>query len=497
MEKEDIFLTVIRSYERITLAVIVALILFCAGTLTVLNHLGKTEEQARNVKNQRASDYVSSLYREAETVSHAVQHFAVKACTNDVLKQMRHVVAVNPHIRSVNIYQGKGAGCSSLEGSMPPRDATYSERHIPFYTIMKQENGYIYYMVYFSSPESLIGVAINGYFVREALRYISPDAAFFPLQDFMELSPQGYGWKSTHYPFVLVSADVVTIRSLFINSIPLIFFILSISLLAGWLTYVSTGLINTPRFALKYYLHKKRFYPLYQPVISTRDRKIAGLEILMRCASKAGDETSPALFIPLAEKSGMIGDLTLQMLSKVRDDFALLSDRGLYIAVNITSDIIECPATFCELLKFAKHAQRCGLDVLAEITERQSFSLTAPLLEKLAQLREAGLRIAIDDFGTGYSNLSSIMQLNPDYLKIDKDFTGYSMAGGVSEAVLESVLHISATTAIPVIAEGIETPAQLQYLRERGVWLFQGYLFSRPCDASHVSEYIRGFPGHL
>lgn len=131
--------------------------------------------------------------------------------------------------------------------------------------------------------------------------------------------------------------------------------------------------------------------------------------------------------------------------------------------------------------------------MLAEITERQSFSLTAPLSEKFVLLREAGLRIAIDDFGTGYSTLSTITELSPDYLKIDKDFTGYSMAGGVRETVLESVLHISATTAIPVIAEGVETPAQLRYLRERGVWLFQGYLFSRPCDARSVSEYIRGF----
>lgn len=350
-------------------------------------------------------------------------------------------------------------------------------------------------MVYFSSPVSVTGVAINGYFVRDALRYISPDTAFYTLQDFMVLSPPGYAWKSSQYPFVLVSSDSVSIRSLLMRSRPVIYFLLAVSLLVGWLTYVSTGLINTPRFALKYYLRKKSFYPVYQPVISTRDKKVAGLEILMRCVSKAGKETSPALFIPLAEQSGMIGELTVQLLTKVRDDLALLSDSGLYLAVNITADIVENPRTFHELFRFAGYAQGCGLDVLVGITERQSFSLTSQLSEKLVLLREAGLRIAIDDFGTEYSNLSTITELSPDYLKIDKDFTSYSMAGGIREKVLESVLHISATTSIPVIAEGIDPPAQLQYLRERGVWLFQEYLFSRPYDARNVSEYIRNFSG--
>ncbi len=96
---------------------------------------------------------------------------------------------------------------------------------------------------------------------------------------------------------------------------------------------------------------------MYQPVISTRDRKVAGLEILMRCGNKKGNEASPAHFIPLAEQSGMIGELTLQLLEKVREDFAMLSAKGLYLAVNITSEIVENPGTFRKLLKFTEHAQ--------------------------------------------------------------------------------------------------------------------------------------------
>ncbi|WP_153011504.1 hypothetical protein [Type-D symbiont of Plautia stali] len=75
----------------------------------------------------------------------------------------------------------------------------------------------------------------------------------------MKLSPSGYVWKSSQYPFVLDSSDSMNIRRLLLHSCAVIFFILTVSLLAGWLTYVSTGLINTPRFVLKYYLYKKAF----------------------------------------------------------------------------------------------------------------------------------------------------------------------------------------------------------------------------------------------
>ncbi|MDF7630740.1 EAL domain-containing protein [Erwiniaceae bacterium L1_55_4] len=493
MKSESEFLTILQPHKRLSIALLTLLIVFCAGVITVLSFVSKADSLDKKLKNQRASNYVSSLYREAEAASRALQPLSGQPCTDETIRRLRHIVAINPHIRSVNTYTGTREGCSSLEGSLPARKVTYAESHVPFYTVMRQEDGFIFYMVYFSSPGYLAGVAINGYFVREALRYISPDAAFYPLQDFMELSPQGYVWKNTRYPFVLVSSDTVNTSELLFKSREVIFFVLAASLLAGWLTYVSTGLINTPRFALKYYLHKSRFYPVYQPVISTRDNRVTGLEILMRCTSKTGKEIPPALFISMAEKNGMIRALTLQLLKKVEDDFSVFSDRGLYLAINITPDIIECTRTFSELLRFAERARKYNLDVLAEITERQSFTLTSLLSEKICRLREAGLRVAIDDFGTGYSNLSSITQISPDYLKIDKDFTGYSMTGGVREALLESVLHISATTAIPLIAEGVETPAQLQYMQDRGVWLFQGYLFCRPAVSRIISEYICKF----
>lgn len=117
MGAEHSFLTIVKPFERMTAAVIITLILFCAGTLTVLDHLSKTEEQARNVKNQWAGDYVTSLYQEADTVSRGVQPSAEKACTNEVRRQLRHIVAVSPHIRSVNIIRQTERGAHHLKAA--------------------------------------------------------------------------------------------------------------------------------------------------------------------------------------------------------------------------------------------------------------------------------------------------------------------------------------------------------------------------------------------
>ncbi|ORM63993.1 hypothetical protein HA45_12835 [Pantoea rodasii] len=286
MNSDNEFLTIIRTYARVFTAILTTLVLFCAGVMTVLSYAINADTEERELKNQRASDYVSSLYREAETASRSLDPLAGQLCTDKTLRRLRHIVAVNPHIRSINVYSRNSTGCSSLEGSLPLRPISYSESRVPFYTTMKQEDGYIFYMVYFSSPSYLTGVAINGFFVRDALRYISPDAAFYPLQDFMELSPQGYVWENTHYPFVLVSSESINIQKLILKSRAVIFFILAVSLLVGWLTYVSTGLINTPRFVLRYYLHKKVFTRYISPLSAPGITKLPGWKFLCAVSAK-------------------------------------------------------------------------------------------------------------------------------------------------------------------------------------------------------------------
>lgn len=490
--RED-FLTVFRPLSRVITAVLIVLVLAGTGAFIVLQH-GKGEDlQNMRENNDRAARYVESLYHEAEGVNRAVHFLKSGECTNEQLRPLRHIVAVSPHIRSVNFYRHGEAGCSSLEGRLDEPDTHIFTPHIPFYTVMRRESEYKFFMVYFDSPSGLTGIAINGYFVREALRYISPRAAFYPLQDYQRLKPPGYAWKSSSFPFVLVSENAQDAVSKLEQNRALMLFILIVSVVTGYLLYVCTGLFNSPRYALTHHMRHHSFYPVYQPVVSMQTGQIAGLEVLMRCRNKHGSEYPPSLFIPLAEQHGMIAALTENLLACVQRDFPLFKGRGLYLAVNVTPDMLENPKMADTLLGFGERARLQNLRVMIEVTERQSFTLTVQSAENVARLRNAGLLMAIDDFGTGFSNLSSIVQLAPDYLKIDKDFSSYAQVGDVRETLLESILNTSLNTGIPVIAEGIETPSQLQYMKDRGVWLFQGYLFSRPMTARSASDFIRKY----
>ncbi len=494
MNSEDEFSTIIRPPKRFLLAVSFSIFFVCAGISTLILYFHNADIQARNQNGIRANEYITSLYLEAEKVSNNIKLFNDFTCNEDNIRKLKQLVAISPHIRSVNIY-GKGMkGCSSLDGYFIKHYVLSGIQKIPFYTVMRKEDGYIFFMVYFStSSDKIIGVAINGFFVREALSFISPEAVFYPTQDFITIKPEGYTLKNERFPYVIVLKEKDRILSHMSDTYLIITYLVAICILIGVLIYFCLGFFNSPFYALKYYIRNNRIYPLYQPIVNLRNGSVVGLEVLMRCLNPEGRELSPSQFIPPAEKYSLIKDMTISMLKKVQDDITLLPNKPIYLSINITPGMIECQETFTKLLKFSAFAQDHGLKILIEITEQNSFDLTATFSERLTHLRQSEVLIAIDDFGSGYSNLSSITKLNPDYLKIDKDFTSYILEGGIKKVLLDNIIHLSTKTSLPVIAEGIETSAQLHYLHKRGIWLFQGYIFSRPCDAISASSFITSF----
>lgn len=493
MDLNDEFLTIIPPKKRIMIAFFSSLFLVFVGMLTLAFYFNKVDDHARSIKNTQASNYITSLYLEAEAASHDLQSLSDYRCTYENLSKLRHIVAVRPHIRSINIYRNGMAGCSSLDGYITEYEIPINVHDTFFYTTKRKENGYMFYMVYFFSRGYVVGVAINGYFVREALRYISSEAVFYPLQDFIALKPKGYAWKNARFPFVIVSMEKGNILSHISDFRLILICVFGVSLFIGIMVYISLGILNSPYHALKHYLRYNKIYPLYQPIVDIKKDCVVGLEVLMRCSSLKGSELSPAQFIAPAEKYGLLKAMTLSMLEKVQADFHFFCNINLYISLNITPGMIECHDSFGKLIDFSNHAQAKNIKVLIEITERESFNLTMLFTERLTLLRNSGILIAIDDFGTGYSNISSITKLDPDYLKIDKDFTSYSLGSGIKKILLESIIQISNKTKTPAIAEGIEVKEQCLYFQRKGIWLFQGYMFSRPCDAIKASKFIRSF----
>ena len=224
----------------------------------------------------------------------------------------------------------------------------------------------------------------------------------------------------------------------------------------------------------------------YQPIVAGIDMEVVGFEALLRWNTAEFGPISPALFIPIAEESNLIhelGDWVLDEALKVLNQWP-----GQYVSVNFS------PRQF-RRLNFVGHVvervMRAGIAparVQIEITETAIFDNAERAAETLYKLRQMGFRIALDDFGTGYSSLYNIRKFALDCLKIDKSFIDGMGRERESAAIVQSIVHLGHALGLGVVAEGVETEAQVQALRLAGASHLQGYYFSRPVPADIARE---------
>ncbi|MBY0520447.1 MAG: EAL domain-containing protein, partial [Sphingomonas sp.] len=190
---------------------------------------------------------------------------------------------------------------------------------------------------------------------------------------------------------------------------------------------------------------------------------------------------SPAVFIPIAEESNLIhelGDWVLAESLKVLAEWP-----GQYVSINFSPRQFRRHNFVAHLVECV---QRAGVEpgrVQIEITETAIFDDADRAADTLYRLRQMGFRIALDDFGTGYSSLYNIRKFALDCLKIDKSFIDGMGRERESAAIVHSIIHLGRALGLGVIAEGVETDAQVQALRLAGASHLQGYYFSRPVDA--------------
>jgi diguanylate cyclase (GGDEF)-like protein len=228
----------------------------------------------------------------------------------------------------------------------------------------------------------------------------------------------------------------------------------------------------------------------YQPVIDLHTGDVVHLEALVRWPQPDGTERSPAAFIPLAERSGLIhelGDLVLrQALTQLRDwDATLIGQEPHAVSVNVSPIQLEDPA-LAERVLSSLHASSIAADRLClEITETALMRDPALSRRTLTRLRQAGIAIAIDDFGVGTSSLATLARLPVTELKLDRAFT-LDIDDPVENRVAAAVVALADELGLDVVAEGIETPAQAAWVHSLGVRLAQGFLFARPMRAEDV-----------
>jgi diguanylate cyclase (GGDEF)-like protein/PAS domain S-box-containing protein len=226
----------------------------------------------------------------------------------------------------------------------------------------------------------------------------------------------------------------------------------------------------------------------YQPLVDLETRAILGVEALVRWQDGAR-LVMPDYFIPLAERTGLIGPLSKWVIAEACRQNRAWREAGidLYVSVNLPPTFWE-PAAMAEVVETIE-AYGLPLDrMMIEITE--SAFMNAPVRNEpvLAEIHGRGLRLAIDDFGLGHSSLSRLTQMPATTLKIDRSF----VADGNAEGLVTAMIRMAEAVGLQPVAEGIETEQQRAFLLELGCPLGQGYLFSKPVPAEDLERIVRG-----
>lgn len=232
---------------------------------------------------------------------------------------------------------------------------------------------------------------------------------------------------------------------------------------------------------------------LYQPIFDLQSRLCVGAEALVRWRRPDGTLTSPDLFIPLAENTGQIRQITDFVLQQLLEQLGplLRANPQLYISVNLAACDVMAPRigrVTARLLALHKVSAR---QIAFEVTERGLIDVVAAR-NHLQALRDKGHQVLIDDFGTGYCSLAYLQTLPVDCLKIDKAFIDALGHDAASSGVAPHIIRMAHDLQLRVIAEGIEFESQARLLMSEGVKYGQGWLFARPLSAHKFNELVTG-----
>lgn len=223
-----------------------------------------------------------------------------------------------------------------------------------------------------------------------------------------------------------------------------------------------------------------------QPIVDIQKGRVVGGEALLRWTHQQHGSVSPDVFVPMAERVGLIGDLGNWVMQEASQHIARWRNEGLdlYMSVNVSVRQIPEEMTIDMVIAMLTHY---GLrpDALAiEITESVLMSNVTIAQQWISKLREVGVRIYMDDFGTGYSSLSYLKRFSLDTVKIDGSFIRDMRTDNSDHALVNAIITMARSLGLGVVAEGIEDEQQLQLLREAGCGYGQGYYFSRPVPMS-------------
>ncbi|MHA1523592.1 MAG: EAL domain-containing protein [Alphaproteobacteria bacterium] len=234
------------------------------------------------------------------------------------------------------------------------------------------------------------------------------------------------------------------------------------------------------------------FIPFYQPIVDAQTGRIAGCELLVRWRKADGEMVSPDLFVPLAESTGQIVEITKSLMRQVADDMAPVCavQPDFYASINLVAAHFTNKTIVGDIRQMFSKGAMSPSNLVVEITERHPLVDLDRAKIVIESLQRLGVRVALDDAGTGHGGLAYIQSLGMDTIKIDRMFVDAIGTDAPSAPIVDALVDLGKQLKMTIIAEGVETEAQFAYLRVRGARYFQGFLFA---PAMPISAFIKFF----
>lgn len=242
---------------------------------------------------------------------------------------------------------------------------------------------------------------------------------------------------------------------------------------------------------LRQAIENQEFELYYQPKVSLSERRIVGMEALIRWRHPIHGLLNPASFIDLAQESGLIGAITEWVLGEACAQLSRWHGLGftdLCVSVNVSPQEFDSQSIVERIASYISRHELPPDTLEIEITENLLLLDVSGVIEKMRMLRAHGVRISIDDFGTRYSSLNYLRRFPINVIKIDQSFVQDLVQGEPVSPIIHAVVGIARGFGLHLVVEGVETPYQMQTLAELGCDEMQGYLFSRPVPAFEAEE---------
>lgn len=501
--------------------ILMAIALYVNWQMSLEKSYKEISETARQLSNN-TDRFVEDLFQEIYTLP--VYESNVSQCKKGLYPHLKHITLNSPRITGILVSSNNQLLCSTLEDASGLILASNPDRTLfgpfklsafdqPVYVLQqKMGNYYIGILILTSTLKSVLIPSNSSASAIELYDNVHKKSIFR-----IERSNSSWMYSSNDESITTVDSQAIFTSSklysvdginivVYVNDkaiLQLLAFRESIAviiILTGscFLFFIIRNLLSK-RYslvgAIKLAIRNNEFYPAYQPLFDREKGQFSGVEVLLRWQNNEDEIIMPDLFIVEAETNGLIVPMTLQIIeicfTETKDLLKKYPD--FHLAFNISASHFTNALFFNQFITLSEKYSISPAQIIFEITERDLLDKNnAVFLDKMQELREIGFSLAVDDYGTGHASISYLNHFPFNYLKIDKLFIQAIGTKAITESLNDAIISMAKRLNLIIIAEGVETVEQVNYLSENGVRYLQGWYFSKALTIEKLLTLIQG-----